>query len=209
MFSALLLGLLASPTLAQFLPEPSGFTTKEGFAGVNVRYKEVPTGICELDPKVKSYAGYADVEKDQHIFFWFFEARDVDPSSAPLSVWINGGPGSSSMIGLWQELGPCGVNYKGEVYSNPYSWTNVSNFLFIDQPTTVGFSYSIPTSAYLDADSGEVHPLPNNSCPAAQEGNCGTFSVPNESLTANTTAGVAPNLWKTLQGFMGGKFVIP
>ena len=137
--TTLLLSGLLSTALAQFVAQPpaSAFTHATGYANVPVRYKEVPTGICELDPNVKSYSGYADVSENQHIFFWFFEARDIDPTEAPLTVWINGGPGSSSMIGLFQENGPCGVDIDGNVYSNPYSWSNVSNMIFIDQPTQV------------------------------------------------------------------------
>jgi carboxypeptidase C (cathepsin A) len=95
----LLAGATFRHVTAQFVPAPQDLKTKMGFANVTVRYKEVPTGICELDANVKSYSGYADVEEDQHIFFWFFEAREKDPSTAPLTVWINGGPGSTSMIG--------------------------------------------------------------------------------------------------------------
>jgi carboxypeptidase C (cathepsin A) len=131
------LSAVASAVSGQFVKPPTGFTNATGYAGIPVRYKEVPTGICELDPNVKSYSGYADVSENQHIFFWFFEARNVDPENAPLTVWINGGPGSSSMIGLWQENGPCGVDIDGNIYSNPYSWSNVSNMLYIDQPTQV------------------------------------------------------------------------
>lgn len=87
-----------------------------------MRYKEVPTGICELTPGVKSYSGYVDIAPEQHIFWWFFETRNGDPTKAPLTVWINGGPGSSSMIGLFQELGPCGIDENGSVVYNPYAW---------------------------------------------------------------------------------------
>jgi carboxypeptidase C (cathepsin A) len=83
---------------SQFVRTPQNFTTKTGYAGVQVRYKEVPAGVCELDPAVKSYSGYADVAPNQHIFWWFFESRNTPPNQAPLTVWINGGPGSSSMI---------------------------------------------------------------------------------------------------------------
>lgn len=61
--------------------------------------------ITVVEHDIEQLLGYADVGVDEHIFWWFFEARNVDPTSAPLTVWINGGPGSSSMIGLFQENG--------------------------------------------------------------------------------------------------------
>jgi carboxypeptidase C (cathepsin A) len=76
---------------AQFVTAPTNFTETKGYLDLPVRYKEVPTGICETDPTVKSFSGYVDVEENQHIFFWFFEARNQDPETAPLTVWINGG----------------------------------------------------------------------------------------------------------------------
>ncbi|KAI0908805.1 Alpha/Beta hydrolase protein [Ustulina deusta] len=190
------------PAQAQFVKPPTDLKRVIGHYNIPVRYKEVPTGICELDPDVKSYSGYADVGENQHIFFWFFEARELDPEEAPLTVWINGGPGSSSMIGLFEELGPCRIDPDGNVFSNPYSWSNVSNMLFIDQPSQVGFSYSYPVPAY-STDNGIVV-LPDAVCPDyAPEGTCGTYAYPNISLTANSTPAAAPNFWKTLQGFMG------
>ncbi|KAI1611383.1 carboxypeptidase D [Exophiala viscosa] len=202
--TALLLACAGQQALSQFVTAPKNLTTKKGYADINVRYKEVPTGICELDPNVKSYSGYADVAPGQHIFWWFFETRSGNASEAPLTTWINGGPGSSSMIGLFQEQGPCRIDEDGNVSSNPYAWNNVTNMLFIDEPTEVGFSYSTPVAAYIDPNSGYMVELPNNTCPDyASDWDCGTYSYFNESLTANSTPAAAPNFWATLQGFMG------
>ena len=46
---------------AQFVPAPTDLISTTGYAGIPVRYKQVPAGICELNPDVKSYSGYADV----------------------------------------------------------------------------------------------------------------------------------------------------
>jgi carboxypeptidase C (cathepsin A) len=55
---------------------------------------------------------------------------------------VNGGPGSDSLIGLFVELGPCKILTKDlKVQFNPYSFTNVSNVLFLSQPYGTGFSY--------------------------------------------------------------------
>lgn len=196
--------LLAGSASAQFVPAPTDLIEKLGYANISVRYKEVPTGICELDPNVKSYSGYADIAEDQHIFWWFFEARNQDPTTAPLTVWINGGPGSSSMIGLFQELGPCGVGPDLKPFNNPYSWSNASNMLFIDEPSTVGFSYSVPIPGYTD-DDGYLVQLPNATCPeyAQGYGTCATYSKPLIQSVPNKTEDAASGMWKTLQGFMG------
>ncbi|WPH04138.1 Carboxypeptidase S1-like B [Acrodontium crateriforme] len=186
---------------AQFVSPPTDLKTAKGYLDLPVRYKQVPEGICELTPGVKSYSGYVDIEQDQHSFFWFFEARNGNPKDAPLTVWINGGPGSSSMLGLFQENGPCRLDADGNPYSNPYAWNNVSNMIFIDQPTQTGFSYSKAISGYTTA-AGSIVQLPNATCPDYAE-NCATYSAPIFADTANSTAAAAPAMWKTLQGFMG------
>ncbi|CAG8515833.1 4897_t:CDS:2 [Acaulospora colombiana] len=66
-----------------------------------------------------------------------------NPSSSPLTLWLNGGPGCSSMDGLFEEIGPCYTNNDGSnTLTNSNSWISISNLLFVDQPVGTGFSYT-------------------------------------------------------------------
>jgi carboxypeptidase C (cathepsin A) len=67
------------------------------------------------------YTGYLH-SGDKHFYFAYFESR-ANPEKDPLVLWLNGGPGCSSMTGLFMELGPCTVNEDGEsARENPNSW---------------------------------------------------------------------------------------
>jgi carboxypeptidase C (cathepsin A) len=108
---------------------------------------------------------------------------------------------SSSMMGIFQEHGPCSVDANLKTHDNPYSWTNVTNILYIDQPTHTGFSYSVPIPGFI-SDLGLSRLSTNRSCPRGVK-TCGTFSKPDKDVTASSSPGAAPNFWKTVQGFMG------
>ncbi|KAF8269045.1 putative carboxypeptidase S1 [Lactarius quietus] len=100
------------------------------------------SSVCETTPGVNQYSGYLSVGTDMNMWFWFFEARNSS-STAPLAMWLNGGPGCSSMIGLFQENGPCTFNnLSGSTpVLNPYSWNSYANMLYVDQPIGTGFSF--------------------------------------------------------------------
>ncbi|KAI9251343.1 prepro-carboxypeptidase Z [Phascolomyces articulosus] len=109
---------------------------------LSIRYTQPE--LC--DPNVIQYSGYFDIQKeDVHYFFWFFESK---AENAPLTLWLNGGPGCSSMGGLFTGPGPCKVTDNGidiKAVYNPYSWHRYSNILFLDQPAGTGFSYGTGT----------------------------------------------------------------
>ncbi|KAI9825992.1 MAG: hypothetical protein M1819_007447 [Sarea resinae] len=99
------------------------------------------SGICETTAGVNQYSGYLSVGSNMNMWFWFFEARS-SPSTAPFATWFNGGPGCSSMIGLFQENGPCHfVNGESDPSLNEYSFNSYANMLYVDQPIGTGFSY--------------------------------------------------------------------
>lgn len=79
-------------------------------------------------------------------------------------------------------------------------------YSFSDQPVGVGFSYAKAEPGYTNPNYGSnVVGLPDTECPdyAAPYDTCGTYSLPDPTTTANTTAAAAPNFWKAIQGFMG------
>ncbi|KAI3611465.1 carboxypeptidase y precursor [Moniliophthora roreri] len=96
------------------------------------------TDFC--DPTVNGYTGYIDIGA-RHLFFYFFESRS-SPEKDDVIFWTNGGPGCSSSLGLFMELGPCRVLDANGPKFHPESWNTNANIFFIDQPIGVGFSYA-------------------------------------------------------------------
>ncbi|RLN46603.1 hypothetical protein BBI17_008048 [Phytophthora kernoviae] len=105
----------------------------------------------------KNEAGYIHLSNkvDDHYFYWFFEAQH-NASTAPLVIWLTGGPGGSSLLALFSENGPCRIQPDLTTKVHPYSWTYEANVIWLDQPTSVGFSYSSGDDHdFNEADVGE------------------------------------------------------
>ncbi|KAK7974103.1 hypothetical protein PG989_015951 [Apiospora arundinis] len=175
--------------------------------GVRIEYKE--PGICETTPGVKSYSGYLTLPStrlqpyEQKLFFWFFEAR-VSPETAPLSIWLQGGPGTASMDQAIGENGPCLVPHAdaNATVLNPWSWNNHANLLYIDQPAQTGFSYDVATPGVLDAVTGAIFPGDSWTGPLNHTALNGTFSSQDSTKFVNTTAVAAEAIWEFLQIWM-------
>jgi carboxypeptidase C (cathepsin A) len=137
-------------------------------------------------------------------FFWFFESRN-DPKNSPLSFWMNGGPGSSSMIGLLQENGPCHVGTdSNSTYLNPWSFNNIANMLYVDQPVQTGFSYDTLVNGTVDLTTGDTTPADFTAGHVPAQNSTflvGTFPSNNPVDTTNDTANSARALWHFAQVF--------
>ncbi|KAK6021773.1 serine carboxypeptidase [Ostertagia ostertagi] len=105
----------------------------------------------------RQFSGYltAPLYPNNHLFYWFMESQN-DPVNDPVVLWLNGGPGCSSLGGLLEELGPFHNNNDNgtTLFENVYSWNKMANVLFLEAPVGVGFSYTDhPASYYLSDDT--------------------------------------------------------
>ncbi|URE04472.1 Serine Carboxypeptidase [Musa troglodytarum] len=91
------------------------------------------------------FAGYVTVnqERGRALFYWLTEAV-ADAAKKPLVLWLNGGPGCSSVAyGASEEIGPFRIDRTGSsLYLNKFSWNREANLLFLESPAGVGFSYA-------------------------------------------------------------------
>lgn len=127
----------------------------EQLPNYQLRVKSSPVELGIDD--VKQYSGYIDVEdEDKHFFYWFFESRN-DPKNDPVVLWLNGGPGCSSLTGLFFELGPSSIGEDIKPIYNPYSWNSNASVIFLDQPVNVGYSYSSSSVSNTVAAGKDVY----------------------------------------------------
>mmetsp|Transcript_13834 Transcript_13834/g.48842 ORF Transcript_13834/g.48842 Transcript_13834/m.48842 type:complete len:452 (+) Transcript_13834:99-1454(+) len=97
-------------------------------------------------PKTRHFSGYSDATPDgkNKLFYYFVEAEvGSDSPDTPLLIWINGGPGASSLIGLLAEnLGPQKITANKSLAENPDTVTKKYHLMTVDNPVGAGFSYS-------------------------------------------------------------------
>ncbi|KAF8820699.1 putative Serine carboxypeptidase 1 [Cardiosporidium cionae] len=121
-----------------FSSDPDRITSLPGFSGT------LPS---------RMWSGFIPVAgKSKFLHYWFIESEN-SPSTDPIVLWMQGGPGSSGMLGLLTEMGPFSTNDNSftnktsvpQIFENPWAWTKAANMIFFESPAPVGFSYCIHT----------------------------------------------------------------
>eukprot|EP00605_Chrysophyceae_sp_TOSAG23-4_P000446 GSChrysophyteH1.ASY1.ANO1.504.1 assembled CDS len=105
--------------------------------------------------KEESFAGLIPLDgggDSGSYFFWLFEKRGTNKvkkeseKPVPLIIWLNGGPGCSSSLGMMYENGPSKLakakeeKDKYEFTDNPWGWNEEGHMLYVEQPLRTGFS---------------------------------------------------------------------
>ncbi|KAK2850753.1 hypothetical protein FQN49_005353 [Arthroderma sp. PD_2] len=145
MIAAVLLSLIslawASPTLyprarSAVLPRKPGYETRP---------------LPDAPELPQNWAGRLNIPgtpQGNSLFFWLFPTEDKAYDD-DLIIWLNGGPGCSSLVGAFLENGP--LRFSGNSTTpekNPYSWTKLGHVLYIDQPVGTGFaSEKVPVTS--------------------------------------------------------------
>jgi carboxypeptidase C (cathepsin A) len=112
-------------------------------AAADIR-SDLITGLPGLpyQPFFKMYSGFFNVTNGngKQIHYVFVESQS-NPISDPVVLWLNGGPGCSSMEGLFYENGPFVFSEGSSVLqTNNYSWNLNASLLYFEAPAGVGFS---------------------------------------------------------------------
>ncbi len=86
--------------------------------------------------KFLMYGGYLNLTATKAFHYLFLESQS-DTNKDPLIVWLNGGPGCSSLLGAFYENGPFLFNTDKEGFQagmNPYAWNKYANILYLESP---------------------------------------------------------------------------
>lgn len=96
---------------------------------------------------IPSYSGFLTVDKsyNSNLFFWFFPAFNNYPK-APVVLWLQGGPGATSLFGLFMENGP--IELKTKIKQRKYTWVENHSVLYIDNPVGAGYSFTENNNGY-------------------------------------------------------------
>lgn len=109
----------------------------------------------------RTFSGYLDItdgldpSNDKMLLHYMAFMSENDPATDPVLLWSNGGPGATSVWGLFVENGPLLLNLESvangagngtapTLIENPYSWTKFATVIAFEYPPPVGFSYCTP-----------------------------------------------------------------
>merc|ERR1711871_613080 len=89
------------------------------------------------------YSGFITIDEStqSNTFFAFSEALNKK-KDAPILLWLQGGPGASSLFGMFTEIGPFNIAEDMSLLPRELNWNREYHLLFLDNPIGTGFSFT-------------------------------------------------------------------
>lgn len=156
----LVVALVASSQafLSQFVQQPHVYQASESASDqplILTDYLHDPATARKLSlvSGVWSHPSYSafftvNATTGSNMYWWFFPAQNGD-ASAPLLIYLEGGPGVSSLLSLFYQMGPFSVSLNATtLIPNPYTWNKDYHMIFIDNPVGTGFSFTKSPAGY-------------------------------------------------------------
>ena len=160
MLALLVLAVMTNALYTSSYWTKRGINVKDGVLQQNLPKDIFLETVCnEVDLTIPPYnhngavyTGYLNVNKaGSGLAFMLYGKMGIskdEMKNYPTIIWLNGGPGSSSQLGNFMELGPHLVKPASmspyEIVANNYTWIKDFNVLFVDQPVGTGLSYADP-----------------------------------------------------------------
>jgi Serine carboxypeptidase len=96
----------------------------------------------------ESYAGLLPIDdtSNRELFFWFVPTTNP-AANDEIMIWLNGGPGCSSLDGFFHENGP--VIWQAGSFlpvPNTWTWVNLTSVVWVEQPVGTGYSRGHPNA---------------------------------------------------------------
>ncbi|KAL3184579.1 hypothetical protein MRX96_031654 [Rhipicephalus microplus] len=106
--------------------------------------------LFEHHIEAETHSGYITIDswKKSNLFFLHIRALPITvpsrkiPDAYPLLLWLQGGPGLSSLFGEFLEIGPLGIDGKGRLFKRQSSLQRHVNVVYLDQPVGAGYSFT-------------------------------------------------------------------
>ena len=91
------------------------------------------------------YSGYLQTTSATKQLHYILVQSKGNAATDPLVIWLNGGPGCSSLLGAFSENGPFIFDDGQNILKpNVETWNDRANLLYIESPAHVGFSIGGP-----------------------------------------------------------------
>ncbi|KAL1448453.1 hypothetical protein MTO96_044059, partial [Rhipicephalus appendiculatus] len=122
------------------------FYLGKGISATKLAEMRNKSKVCLPPPcsDLEAYSGFinADRPASPSYFFFLHIKSQEDSDKKPLLLWLQGGPGKSSLFGQFLENGPLGITATGDLFYRKHTILNEMNIIYLDQPSGTGYSYN-------------------------------------------------------------------